>query len=98
MINTESSSDRCVICGKFLKYSDHYAKLCPKHQEIEQLIVRANNAIFDAEQSLYRLEKAPLCRPLYRMRCNLGEVKQAFRDGRKVCDYIPTLELVGRLH
>jgi phage FluMu protein Com len=86
MINTDSYSDRCVVCGKFLKRVDHYGKLCPKHYEILNLIDKANNAIFHAESALYKLEKAHSCKPLYRMRINLGYVKQAYKNGAKVCE------------
>jgi hypothetical protein len=97
MWNTDSKSDRCVVCGKFLKSEDHYGKLCPKHEQIKVLLDEANTAIFKAEQQLYRLEKAHSCLPLYRMRCGLGEVQQRYRNGGKVCEMLTTLELVGRM-
>jgi hypothetical protein len=97
MINTESWSDRCVVCGKFLKREEHYTKLCPKHERIEELIDQAIYSVFQAEQQLYMLEKAHSCLPLYRMRCGLGEVKHAYRNGFKVCEMATTLEMVGRL-
>ena len=97
MWNTDIRSDRCTVCGKFLKREDGYGKLCPKHEAIEQLIEDANNAIFEAECALYKLEKAHSCLPLYRMRCGLGEVQQRYRNGGKVCEMMTTLEMVGRL-
>ena len=96
MLNNDAYSERCVVCGKFLKRENHYAKLCEKHKHIEDLINQANDAIFAAESALYKLEKAHSCLPLYRMRCGLGEVKYAYRNGVKVCEMLTTLELVGR--
>jgi len=97
MWNTDMRSDRCVVCGKFLKRESSYGKLCPKHKAIEKLIDDASTALFTAEQALYRLEKAHSCLPLYRMRCGLGEVQQRYRNGGKVCEMMTTLELIGRM-
>ena len=97
MWNTDMRSDRCVVCGKFLKRENVYGKLCPEHEQIKVLLDNANNAIFKAESALYKLEKAQSCLPLYRMRCGLGEVQQRYRNGGKVCEMATTLELIGRL-
>lgn len=88
-------TERCGICGKFISsaiWND--TMLCPEHKEYLKKFDELNSAIFGLEQTLRKLEKTDICRPLYRMRCNLGEMKDAFRKGRKVCEFIPTLELM----
>lgn len=90
-------TNKCGICGRFIKESSYDdTKLCPTHAILLKDFDELNHAIFNLERALRILEKAHICRPLYRMRCNLGEIKQAFRVGQKVCEYIPTLELINR--
>jgi hypothetical protein len=90
-------TEKCGICGKFIKVASwDNTRLCPTHSILLKDFNKLDHLIFELEQSLRLLEKSDICRPLYRMRCNLGEIQQAFKTGHKICDYSTTLELIGR--
>jgi hypothetical protein len=93
MGNTDPNTNRCTVCGKFI-HQTWDSKLCPKHEAISKMFDQLNNQIFELEETLYQLEKSDVCKPLYRMRINLAEIQEHFRNGFEVCDYIPTLDLI----
>jgi len=61
------------------------------------LLEKANRAIFEAEQAIRKEEKAQVNKPMYRMRINLNEIIQHYKNGGEVCDFVTPLEMAGRL-
>ena len=89
---------RCVICGKFVPDIFWKPELCDKHEkQLSPMFKLVNDSIFELEQTLRKYEHKSVCRPLYRMRCNLGEIEDRLKRGVKICDYVTTLDLIGRL-
>ncbi len=56
------------------------------NQETLDLLDKANEAIFKAEQAIRKEEKVAVNRPMYRMRIALAEVIRRYTANLPVCD------------
>lgn len=89
-------TERCGICGKFIRVASwDRTRLCSAHAVLLKDFDELNKAIFDLDQKIARFEKTDFCRPLYRMRCNLGELKEVYKTGRKVNEFATVMEIMG---
>ena len=88
---------QCGVCGKFIKVASwDTTRLCQAHATLLKDFDDLNLAIFNLQINLSQLEKSEVCRPLYRMRCNLGEIQDRFKHGFPVSEYTTTFEMLGR--